>query len=118
MVFSFPAVAPLFAGTAESEARLPACCRKNGKHHCMMGAEGSSQLAQAGLYLTAPAEKCPYYPKAIKALRSDPYKVPTAEAVFASLMGHPAGTAQTDAKRRISRDRSRLKRGPPTSFLL
>ena len=80
----------------------------------MMGAEGGSQLTQAGPYLTAPGEKCPYYPKPIKALRSDLYTVPTAEAVFASLLGHPTGTAQPNAKRRISRDRSRLKRGPPT----
>lgn len=118
VVFSFPVAAPLFAGTAEREARLPACCRKDGKHHCMMSEEDASRLAQTKPYFTAPTEKCPYYPKAATALRSDRYAARTVEAVFASLSRHPAGATQTDAKRRISRDRSRLKRGPPTSFLL
>lgn len=84
----------------------------------MMGEEGALQLAQTKPYFTAPVEKCPYYPKMVTVLRSDLYTAPTAGAVFASWIGHPAGTAQTDAKRRISRDRSRLKRGPPTPFLL
>ena len=76
------------------------------------------QLAQNAPQFNAPVEKCPYYPGAVIASYSGPYTVPTAEAVFAPLVSHPSGVAQTESKRRISRDRSRLKRGPPTLSLL
>jgi hypothetical protein len=35
-------------------------------------------------------------------------------SVLASLVTHPAGVAQTESKWRISHDRSRQKRGPPS----
>jgi hypothetical protein len=117
-VFGLPVAAPLFAGTAEGETRLPACCRKNGKHHCMMNTEQRSQLAQNDPQFSAPAEKCPYYPQAAAVSHTELYTPPIAEAIFASLVSHPSGVAQTESKRRISRDRSRLKRGPPTLSLL
>jgi hypothetical protein len=76
------------------------------------------QLAQSDPQFNAPVEKCPYYPGVIAVSHSDPYTVAIAEAVFASLVSHPSGVAQINSKRRISRDRSHLKRGPPTLSLL
>jgi hypothetical protein len=118
VAFGLPIAAPLLIGTADGEARLPACCRKNGKHHCMMSLSERSQLAQDDPQFTAPMEKCPYYPAAIPVFHTKFYTVPMANAVFASLVNHPSGVAQTESRYRISRDRSRLKRGPPTLFLL
>jgi hypothetical protein len=34
VLFSLTLIAPLFA--PDADANLPACCRRNGKHHCMM----------------------------------------------------------------------------------
>jgi hypothetical protein len=84
----------------------------------MMSMGERSQPSKNNVQFDAPIENCPYYPGAVAASHSDPYIVPIAEAVFASLVSHPSGVAQTESKRRISRDRSRLKRGPPTLLLL
>jgi hypothetical protein len=112
-VFSLPLVSPLFALSMSEVTRLPACCRRDGKHHCM-GMADQSNLIQRGTQLSAPAEKCPYCPSALAATHTDLLSLPTSDAVFASLVGHPTGVAQTESMRRISRDRSRQKRGPPS----
>jgi hypothetical protein len=61
----------------------------------------------------APAGKCPYCPSAPVATHNELLAPPMRDAVFASLVSHPSGVAQTESMRRISRDRSRQKRGPP-----
>jgi hypothetical protein len=38
--------------------------------------------------------------------------------IFADLTSQPAAIAQTESKLRISRNRSRQKRGPPNTFFL
>lgn len=118
VVFGLPLAAPLFAKTVDGEVGLPTCCRKNGKHHCMISMGERSQFAQRDPQFSAPVEKCPYNPGAVAVSHSGLYTAPTAEAVFASVVSHPSGVAQTESKRRISCDRSRLKRGPPTLSLL
>lgn len=63
-------------------------------------------------------ERCPYCPATLPAWHhQDTFAAPAAQAIFAELLSHPSGTVQTESKRRISRDRSRQKRGPPTSSL-
>lgn len=79
----------------------------------MMSMSERSQLALDDLQISAPVEKCPYYPGAAAIPHSEFYSAPPAEAIFTSLVSHPCGVAQTESKRRISRDRSRQKRGPP-----
>ena len=57
--FSFSLIAPtLGANTASSN--LPACCRKDGKHHCAMAEAVASESPSRKL--AAPA--CPLFPKA------------------------------------------------------
>jgi hypothetical protein len=115
--FGLPVVSPLFALSTDGAARLHACCRRDGKHHCNIGAEqGSEQLRGDEPRLLAPAESCPYNPAAAVAIHSNLLAVPTSDHVFALLASHPSGVVQTDSMRRISRDRSRQKRGPPTQI--
>jgi hypothetical protein len=71
------------------------------------------EWTQAGAQFSAPAEKCPYCPSAVVAAHSELLALPVGSAVFASIVSHPAGVAQTESMWRISRDRSRQKRGPP-----
>jgi len=55
----------LVAGLSATETKLPACCRKQGRHHCMgdmLHQDASSKTSVAGT-----PERCPYYPAAIGA---------------------------------------------------
>jgi hypothetical protein len=113
-VFGLPVVSPLFVLGAEGDASLPACCRRNGKHHCMAGMGEHSALPSHDPQFRAPAEKCPYYPQALVSAHPDVYNASKADEIFASLVSHSGGIAQTEAKWHISHDRSRQKRGPPT----
>jgi hypothetical protein len=70
-------------------------------------------MTERGAQFGAPAEKCPYFPSASVAPHNELLTPPIRVAVFASLAVHPSGVAQTESMRRISRDRSRQKRGPP-----
>lgn len=115
LLFSLALISPLFASDVV-QASLPACCRRVGKHHCSMPEAGpdSRQRTSVGII----AEKCPYAPAAPAAFHLLVFAPPASDAVFAALISHPAVHAQTAAQYRISFDRSRQKRGPPTFFLL
>jgi hypothetical protein len=115
-VFGLPFVSPLMAITPKSDTAVPLCCRRDGKHHCSQ--PDQSSLAPSGQALTAPPEKCPFYPASIAIIHKGSFAPPTTQAVFAGLIAHPAVVAQTESKLRISRIRSRQKRGPPSSFSL
>ncbi len=55
--------APLLAAMAAGSGRnLPACCRRNGKHHCMMPEQSSRSQR---LPSPRPHEKCPCFPKSL-----------------------------------------------------
>ena len=112
---------------ANSESKLPECCRRAGKHHCstMMGSSMGSMTMQvtmqdamqesSGPAVRPTAGECPYSPRGGP---SSPYgKTPlprAARTVVASLVSHPAGPAQTEARYRVSFSRVRQKRGPPS----
>lgn len=56
-IFSFSLMSPLFG--SDPNANLPACCRRNGKHHCAMAmGVGASQSGPA----LGNNAKCPMYP--------------------------------------------------------
>jgi hypothetical protein len=118
VVFGLPVVSPLFALSTTGGTRLPACCRRDGKHHCMASTVDGGSLTRSGAQFSAAAEKCPYCPSVVSIRHNERLAVPVGDAVFASLVGHPSAVAQTESMRRISLDRSRQKRGPPVLSLL
>ncbi len=69
-------------------------------------------------HVSAPVQKCPYCPKAVSATSLDHLGLGVSATMFSAAVSHPAGIVQTESKRRISRDRSRQKRGPPALSLL
>ena len=106
MLFSLTLIAPLFA--SNQDANLPACCRRNGKHHCMMGSRSGLQKG-----FTSVSEKCPCCPFGACAVCSPIFK-PEAGAQFSVEVGrHPAVAPQTEALYCLSTLRSHPKRGPP-----
>jgi hypothetical protein len=102
---------PLIASTSDPYKNLPACCRRLGKHHCMMVMQ--EQVSSTGV--SVPAEKCPMFPKGIlpgtvRAIWIAPL---VRRPLFVQALSYPAVLAQTEAHYRISYNRARLKRGPP-----
>jgi hypothetical protein len=108
LLFSYPLVAPAFA-SAPDEASLPACCRRNGRHHCAMAGMGMEQNDRN----TSVRERCPYCPQAKAIVWQSTIAAMTRQTLFAGMIFQPAAGAQAEAGFRISFSRSRQKRGPP-----
>ena len=122
LFFLMPIASPLFAANP-AEANLPACCRRNGKHHCMMSLAMRSPSSRPFSRKPAlrPANlqgKCPYAPFLTQA---PAHLIFTHDepglTIYASILNHPACHAKTEARFRISFDRSHQKRGPPQKVL-
>ncbi len=113
--FALPFLSPLLAFGSDGEVNLPACCRRAGKHHCAMTMAESQ--ADAGTHLSTLAEKCPCPPAVVASVHSNTLASPVAERLFPAGVSHPSSVAQTESLRRVARDRSRQKRGPPARLL-
>ena len=116
-VFGLQFLSPLLAATSSSEMNLPACCRRNGLHHCAAGM--TMQGVDAGMqgkHWSSPP--CSTYPSSfVVSHHSDGGLAPSAVA-YAAVLSHPAVYAQTESKWRLARERSRCKRGPPAPSLV
>jgi hypothetical protein len=111
-LFSFSLISPaVFASDVDS--KLPACCRRGGKHHCEM-MESQSKSSSGPSLQSGP---CPFFPVARAAPASRTVSLAgISQAIFAGLISHPASCPQTDGLCRISYSRAGQKRGPPTLF--
>lgn len=107
-VFSFPLIGPvIFAGSD-----LPACCRRDGKHHCAMSMDDSTAPGDAAWQSTP--ERCSSFPKAAAIIGGANFAIlQSSVKVFAEIVSHPSVQPQTEARYRVSFNRSRQKRGPP-----
>jgi hypothetical protein len=113
-----PFASAIFAPTALNSSSLPACCRRDGTHHCMTDAMERRDQPSSNAHIHAPVEKCPYCPVAVATIHGATHFPPAARSIFAALVNHPAHTAQVESKLRITESRSRQKRGPPNFFSL
>jgi hypothetical protein len=116
LLFSLPLISPLFALAAGSDANLPACCRRNGAHHCKSIAR-TPPPPGAGVNLSAIPQCCPAYPAIVAPARHGHLSFQTESLIFAEIVSHPAIKPQTQARARVALDRSRQKRGPPLDLL-
>lgn len=120
---------PLLAMARGPESRLPACCRRAGAHHCAMGMAGMAQggsgvsdgsgaaEAGGGARWMAPVERCPMWPVPVQSPRGIGFDaVLGAQPGFAVAVCHPGSVVQASSRRRIARERSRHKRGPPSGL--
>jgi hypothetical protein len=108
LLFSYPLIAPAFASGLD-EASLPACCRRNGRHHCDMSGMGVEQNDRN----TSVSARCPYCPQATAIVLQSTMAAISRRTLFAGMIFQPAASAQAEAGFRISFSRSRQKRGPP-----
>ncbi|MDP9039491.1 MAG: hypothetical protein M3O02_09490 [Acidobacteriota bacterium] len=114
--FGLPFIAAALPLAQSGDSRLPACCRRNGAHHCAMSALGDRSAIPASSEepaWKAPAERCPYWPA--PGVSSTPHHAPPQPDAYglAARFGSPIGTAQMVCRHRIACDRSTQRRGPP-----
>lgn len=109
-LFSFSLISPaLFASNAD--ANLPACCRREGKHHCAMIAVASNSSSGPALQAT----RCPFFPKAFAAYRTAGLGA-ISLTLLPTLVSQSPSDRLTESLCRSSYSRAGQKRGPP-SFL-
>jgi hypothetical protein len=107
-----PVLAPLFSFGADAQTAVLACCRREGKHHCMMG--GAALPGESGQSsFRSPREVCPYQQRGLAAAHYEPPTVTATPGAFAVLLDEAKVVARAECLRRICFDRARQKRGPP-----
>jgi hypothetical protein len=118
LIFGFGPLTSLIDGS--EDANLPACCRRNGAHHCAMSVRMAAVTRQAATGKTPMVSvpmTCPYYPGAI-ALLSTPARalVVTAGTGDAQIALTYVPVA-THASPFATPARTHAGRGPPASTI-
>ena len=112
-ILSSSLITPLLSAVTPAST-IPACCRKDGKHHCSMANMKQQHDDAAAATVKFTTGKCSQFP--------NPGTVPiscNADAqhatliLYAAIVSHPTAHAQTEAQFRVSFTRSSQKRGPP-----
>jgi len=109
---------PLFVPflSSGSESTLPACCRREGKHHCAM----SDRLRQSVLSaISEPVVRdatppCPYRSRLLMAFISRVLFVHRAAVFSGQGVSYTAPSPETSVHALLSEIRSNLQRGPPS----
>ena len=110
-LFGFALIGP--ALLADGASSVPACCRKNGTHHCAMNTQDQSDDPDGALQSVR--NRCPMFPSSTAAPgHNSAATVRPSSLFFAAIVSHPTAHAQTNAHYRVSFSRSWHKRGPPS----
>jgi hypothetical protein len=103
---------------AEEDARLPACCRRHGAHHCAISMRAAAAIAEAASsqpIITAPAT-CPFFPGYTAATASAPQALDASPVSLPFPLAQSHSPAAGSAAARLSQIRTRASRGPPASL--
>ena len=115
LVFLFgfsPIASALFV---DDQSNLPACCRRDGKHHCDMMDRDMAGAPASGVAVDALRIKCPFFPNGgLMVPEGGPALLAASQTAGVSVVSQIADRARTEAGYRISLSRSHHKRGPPT----
>ena len=112
-LFSFPLIGPALFRDAESN--LPACCRRDGKHHCGMTDPDMAETPPSGPAVDALRARCPFFPNGGAVVpESGPALLAASQTAGVSIVSQTANPAQADAGYRIFFNTSNRKRGPPS----
>jgi hypothetical protein len=113
LVFGLPVVAPAFGSEANAQTNLPACCRRDGAHHCTKTPEQLEALRH-GNQFNAVGSKCPYCPSTPVSAHFELFTVQATHATSLNPDTHPASFRQAEAWARVALAGARQKRGPPS----
>jgi hypothetical protein len=112
-VFSFSLIAP--ALFADGESNLPACCRRNGSHHCGMMAQDMAETPPSGPAADAFRVKCPFFPTGGATVpECEPALVARSQTAGVAVSSQIADRGEAEVGYRISLKDSHQKRGPPS----
>lgn len=112
-----PLLLPMLSSTATAETDVPVCCRRGGRHHCMMNGQPGMAAPAGQVMVRALCAACPY-PQRSLAVGHQPGANHTTAGACIAVVDVPMPLAtQVECLRRISFDRSRQKRGPPPSLI-
>ena len=104
-VLALSVLLPYLSLLADSESSLPACCRRNGAHHCAMMMEMARGFASQGPAFRTAACPCPLQKALTPMGRVAPYPAVSA-TVHAAILSHPAVHLQTVVSGLVSKSRS------------
>lgn len=109
-----PLLTPLLAVGAAAQSGVPACCRRGGRHHCMLMGGDATVSEDGQHHVRAPREVCPYQQRALAAGHHERVATSAPPTSMMVALYEPDALAQVECLWRISFDRSRQKRGPPS----
>jgi hypothetical protein len=99
---------------SDADSRLPACCRRGGKHSCAMTASQSASSSGESVQ----AARCRFFPPSLAISPGRTVSLlGVSRAVFAGLVSHPASRYQSEAVYRTACSRASQGRSPPHSLL-
>jgi len=101
----------LWLGAPNPESSLPACCRRDGKHHCAMMAVTEEDAAAPALRASSP--NCPFRSLSATPAGSSVGEPSVSCALFSATITQSEQIVQALISSRVSEARSHLKRGPP-----
>jgi hypothetical protein len=110
VIFSLMLIAPIFG--PDGDANLPQCCRRNGRHRCMMRDMGRLSSNRNGF--TAVSDRCPCLPASTCAVQSPVCSFAAAQQIHAEPARRPACGPVDRGRSRQCFLRNHPKRGPPT----
>ena len=100
---------------ASDDAQLPACCRREGAHHCAMAAAmAAGQIDGQGASLRAPLT-CPYFPGATAALLIPTHALIAAPAELPAAEEHAVAAKAEAVAVTVEFHAANAGRAPPAS---
>jgi hypothetical protein len=112
IVFSSLLILPAFGGSPEPGLR--SCCKKNGRHHCLMGTTGSLASATS---IEAVNAKCSYFSQSSLAAHVEVFTPVIDRSGHINIVRQSIVMMQMAMGYRPFQYRSNHKRGPPPSLL-
>jgi hypothetical protein len=117
LAFGSPLAIPLLASAADLQSKdalsnLPACCRRNGKHHCALTMATALAGVNSGVALQAPP--CPLYPTPSAPLRLTPATLTPAPTLAIALHRTASPSVHGRSRAASALPAANQKRGPPT----
>jgi hypothetical protein len=104
---------------SSDDARLPACCRRHGAHHCAMAMQMAAMLAQEAAgktpILTAPLT-CPMFPGFLAGPSAPAHALAASAASIPALPTQAHAPAYASVSALTGSLRVRAARGPPASI--
>jgi len=116
---AIPANALTFGwGAGLGESNLPACCRRNGVHHCMMNAAQLRGLRSGNEETSFSSSNCcPCFPRALATSVTPSHALAGKSASQMALIAERRTSQASEAAAQVSARRNWPKRGPPNSLL-